>query len=126
MCLALPARVVSVGEDHPDLARVELGGRLRVVNVGLLDDPVAPGDWILVHLGFALSRVTGQEADAALDVFRDERRAAAGPGGLPDPGLPDPGLPDPDLPGGPSDPGGPPGPGGLPEPDLDPFGRAGG
>ncbi len=77
MCLALPARVVSVGGDHPDLARAECGGVLRLVNVGLLAEPVAPGDWILVHLGFALSRVTAEEAEAALDVYRDEAAALA-------------------------------------------------
>jgi hydrogenase expression/formation protein HypC len=77
MCLGLPARVISVGVDHPDLARVELGGVLRVVNIGLLEPPPGPDDWILVHLGFAVSTVTAAEADAALDVFRDERRAEA-------------------------------------------------
>jgi hydrogenase expression/formation protein HypC len=75
MCLGVPVRVVSVGVDHPDLARVELGGVLRLVNVGLLDEPVSPGDWILVHMGFALSTMTARQADEALDVFRDERRA---------------------------------------------------
>jgi hydrogenase assembly chaperone HypC/HupF len=77
MCLGLPARVVSVGVDHPDLARVELGGVLRMVNVGLLDSPPAVGELILVHMGFALSTMTAQEAESALDVFRDERRAEA-------------------------------------------------
>jgi hydrogenase expression/formation protein HypC len=75
MCLGLPARVISVGVDHPDLARVELGGVLRVVNVALLEPPPGPDDWILVHMGFALSTMTAAEADAAWDVFRDERRA---------------------------------------------------
>jgi hydrogenase expression/formation protein HypC len=75
MCLGIPARVVSVETVHPDLASVELGGILRVVNIGLLDEPVGPGDWLLVHMGFALSTMTARQADAALDVFRDERRA---------------------------------------------------
>jgi len=78
VCLGVPARVVTVGVDHPDLARVESGGVLRSVNIGLLDEPVSAGDWILVHLGFALSRMTAREADGALDVFRDERRAERG------------------------------------------------
>jgi hydrogenase expression/formation protein HypC len=75
MCLGIPARVVSVGVDHPDLARVDCGGVLRLVNIGLLPQPVAPGAWILVHMGFALSTMTAEQAGEALDVFRDERRA---------------------------------------------------
>jgi hydrogenase expression/formation protein HypC len=77
MCLGIPARVVSVGEDHPDLASVDLAGLRRNVNVGLLDEPLTPGDWILVHMGFALSTMTAQEAADALSVFSDERDAEA-------------------------------------------------
>jgi len=66
---------VSVGVGHPDLAGVEFGGVLRLVNTGLLDEPVVPGDWVLVHMGFALSTMTAAQAAGALDVFRDERRA---------------------------------------------------
>jgi hydrogenase expression/formation protein HypC len=47
------------------------------VNVGLLDEPLTPGDWILVHMGFALSTMTAQEAADALSVFSDERDAEA-------------------------------------------------
>ena len=78
MCIGLPARVVSVGADHPDLATVDFGGSLQQVNVGLLDEAVQPGDWILVHMGFALQTMTGQQAEEALNVFRDERRAERG------------------------------------------------
>lgn len=98
MCLGLPARVVSVGVDHPDLARVELGGLLRVVNVGLLESPPAIGAWILVHMGFALSTMTAQEADSALDVFRDERRAEAALIARDEPRTPRLGAPTGDLP----------------------------
>lgn len=75
MCLGIPARVVSVGVDHPDLANVDYGGMPQVVNIGLLEEPVAAGDWVLVHMGFALSTMTPQQAGAALDALRDERRA---------------------------------------------------
>jgi hydrogenase expression/formation protein HypC len=81
MCLGIPARIVSVGVDHPDIARVDFGGAIQLVNIGLLEEPVTPGDWILVHLGFALSTMTEQQAGEALNVFRDERRAEAAPGG---------------------------------------------
>ncbi len=75
MCLGIPGRVVSVGVGHQDLASVDFGGVLRVVNAGLLEEPVAAGDWVLVHMGFALSTMTAQQANEALDVFRDERGA---------------------------------------------------
>ena len=75
MCLGIPALVVSVGTDHPDLATVDCGGAHQLVNVALLDEAVQPGDWVLVHMGFALSTMTARQAEEALDVFRDERRA---------------------------------------------------
>jgi hydrogenase expression/formation protein HypC len=75
MCLGIPATVVSVGVDHPDLASVDVGGVLRLVNIGLLAEQVNPGDWILIHMGFALSTMTRQQAEDALHVFRDEHRA---------------------------------------------------
>jgi len=75
MCVGIPGQVVSVGTDHPDLATVDFGGTLRLVNVGLLDEPVAGGDWVLVHMGFALSTMTADGAARALDAFREERAA---------------------------------------------------
>jgi len=77
MCLGIPAQVVSVGDDHPDLATVEMAGLRRTVNVALLDEAPAPGGWILVHMGFALSTMTEEEAADALSVFTDERNAEA-------------------------------------------------
>jgi hydrogenase expression/formation protein HypC len=77
MCLGIPAQVVSVGTDHPDLASVDMAGLRRAVNIALLDEPLTPGDWILVHMGFALSTMTAQEAAEALSVFTDEREAEA-------------------------------------------------
>lgn len=86
MCLGIPARVVSVGVDHPDLATADVGGRLRSINIGLLSEPVAPGSWVLIHMGFALEAMTERQADEALAVFRDERRAEAGSGAEPEAG----------------------------------------
>ncbi|MGH3899167.1 MAG: HypC/HybG/HupF family hydrogenase formation chaperone, partial [Pseudonocardiaceae bacterium] len=52
----------------PDLAQVSVSGVKRAINIGLLtDDPPAPGDWILIHVGFALSKIDEQEAKAAMD-----------------------------------------------------------
>ena len=68
MCLGIPGQVVELLDEHPDLARVDVSGVRRAVNIGLLaDDPVRPGDWILIHVGFALSKIDEAEAKAALE-----------------------------------------------------------
>jgi hydrogenase expression/formation protein HypC len=68
MCLGIPGEVVELLSDHPDLARVDVSGVKRVINIGLLaDENVAPGDWVLIHVGFALSKIDEAEAKAALD-----------------------------------------------------------
>jgi hydrogenase expression/formation protein HypC len=68
MCLAIPGEVIEIQQDRPDLAKVSVSGVRRSVNVGLLaDDPPVPGDWILIHVGFALSKVDEAEAKAVLD-----------------------------------------------------------
>ena len=75
MCLGIPAQLVAGEAGHPDLAMVDMGGVSRAVNVGLLDDRPGPGDWILVHMGFALSAMTADEARDALDALGAEREA---------------------------------------------------
>lgn len=67
MCLAIPGRVVELVEGHNDqLALVDVVGVSRRVNIGMLDEPAAAGDWILIHMGFAMSKVDEQEAAEAL------------------------------------------------------------
>ena len=67
MCLGLPGRIIERSPDQPEIARVDVDGIVRDVNMTLLDDdPPQPGDWILIHLGFALERMTEEEAQ---DVF---------------------------------------------------------
>ena len=75
MCLGIPAQLVAGETGHPDLAMAEVGGVPRTVNVGLLDERPGPGDWILVHMGFALNVMTPQEAADALDALGAERAA---------------------------------------------------
>ncbi|MEU7988900.1 HypC/HybG/HupF family hydrogenase formation chaperone [Streptosporangium canum] len=54
--------------DRPDLAMVDVSGVQRAINIGLLEEEsLAPGDWILIHVGFALSKIDEVEARAALD-----------------------------------------------------------
>jgi hydrogenase expression/formation protein HypC len=64
MCLAVPARVVETLDPSRQLARVEIAGVTRTVSLGLLDGtpPPGPGEWVLIHVGFAIARVDEEEA----------------------------------------------------------------
>ena len=75
MCLGIPAQVVAGEAGHPDLVVAEVGGVPRTVNIGLLDERPGPGDWILVHMGFALNVMTPEEAADALEALGAERKA---------------------------------------------------
>ena len=67
MCLAIPGQIVEVVDPVNQLARVDVAGVRRNVNIGLLGDNGAgpgPGDWVLIHVGFAISQVDEGEAMA--------------------------------------------------------------
>ena len=70
MCLGIPGQVVEVLTEHGgELAMVDVQGARRRINLGLLeqdDDPPTPGDWVLIHMGFALERIDEAEARQAL------------------------------------------------------------
>jgi hydrogenase expression/formation protein HypC len=67
MCLGIPGEVVELYPDRFDLAKVDVSGVRRAINIGLLEDEdVRPGDWVLIHVGFALSKIDEEEAAAAL------------------------------------------------------------
>jgi hydrogenase expression/formation protein HypC len=73
MCLAIPGRVLEVVDEDNRLARVEVAGVQRNVNIGLLDsngDAARPGDWVLIHVGFAMSKVDEDEAHATLRLLQ--------------------------------------------------------
>jgi hydrogenase expression/formation protein HypC len=68
MCLGIPGEVVEISLDRPDLAMVDVSGVKRAINIGLLDEgEVGPGDWVLIHVGFAMSKIDEAEARAALE-----------------------------------------------------------
>ena len=65
MCLAIPGQIVEVVDPVNHLARVDVAGVRRNVNIGLLGADGAgpgPGDWVLIHVGFAISQVDEEEA----------------------------------------------------------------
>jgi hydrogenase expression/formation protein HypC len=70
MCLAIPGQVVEIVDPANQIAKIDIVGVKRNVNVSLLADDVGggarPGDWVLIHVGFALSKVDEEEARATL------------------------------------------------------------
>jgi hydrogenase expression/formation protein HypC len=70
MCLAIPGQIVEIVDDATRLAKVDVAGVQRNVNIGLLDG-VASGDWVLIHVGFALSKVDEEEAQATLRLLQE-------------------------------------------------------
>ena len=67
MCLGIPGQLVELVDTNDQLARVDVSGVTRVINIGLLEDEqVQPGDWVLIHVGFAMSKIDEEEANLAL------------------------------------------------------------
>jgi hydrogenase expression/formation protein HypC len=66
MCLAIPGCVVEVVDESNRLAKVDVAGVRRNVNIGLFegDEAIEPGDWVLIHVGFAISKIDEAEAHA--------------------------------------------------------------
>lgn len=78
MCLGIPGEIIKIHTDRPDLATVDVSGVRRAINIGLLEgEEVAPGDWILIHVGFALSKIDEKEAQAAMEFLEGIGQAYA-------------------------------------------------
>jgi hydrogenase expression/formation protein HypC len=73
MCLAIPARLVEYIDEDRMYGKVELGGVQRRINTSLLvgEDATEPGEYVLVHVGFALSRVSETEAAETLRILEE-------------------------------------------------------
>ncbi len=72
MCLAIPGQILEIVDDENRLAQVDVAGVRRNVNVGLLDGEaggIEPGDWVLIHVGFAISKVDEEEARATRELL---------------------------------------------------------
>jgi hydrogenase expression/formation protein HypC len=63
MCLAIPGQIIEVLREQRHIAIVEVTGVRRRVDLGLLEDDLPkPGDWVLIHVGFAMSKISEQDA----------------------------------------------------------------
>ncbi len=70
MCLAIPGQLKAFVDGQADLAVVDVGGVRRRVNMALLDGALLKvGDWVLLHVGFAMSRIGEAEAQEQLDLL---------------------------------------------------------
>ena len=72
MCLAIPALITEIGVDQ--LARVDMGGVSKEISLALLDD-CAVGEWVIVHVGYALHKLDPAEADKTLRLFAEAAAA---------------------------------------------------
>jgi hydrogenase expression/formation protein HypC len=72
MCLAIPGKIVEIVDPENSLAKVEVGGVRRNVNIGMLDkDTTRVGDYVLIHVGFAMSKVDEAEAEETLRLLKE-------------------------------------------------------
>jgi hydrogenase expression/formation protein HypC len=69
MCLGIPGRIVEIIDEDLTLAKAEVSGVRRNINIGLVhydEERVEVGDWVLIHVGFAMSKIDEKEAHATL------------------------------------------------------------
>ena len=75
MCLAVPAKILEINDS--DTALCDFNGVQKDVNVSLINDP-KPGDWVIVHVGFALNRIDANEAQKTLQALEAIEKNAQG------------------------------------------------
>jgi hydrogenase expression/formation protein HypC len=71
MCLAIPGKIIEISADNPDSALVDVVSVRRRVDLALLrDEHPKPGDWVLIHVGFAMSKISEQDALDQMQTLR--------------------------------------------------------
>lgn len=71
MCLGIPGQIVEITDDANNIAKVEVSGVRRNVNVAMVrPEGIQPGDWVLIHVGFAMAKIDEIEAQETLAVLR--------------------------------------------------------
>jgi hydrogenase expression/formation protein HypC len=70
MCLAIPGKIVEIIDEENRIAKVEVGGVRRGVNIGMLDG-IKIGDYVLVHVGFAMSKIDEKQAEETLRTLQE-------------------------------------------------------
>jgi hydrogenase expression/formation protein HypC len=71
MCLGIPGQIIEIVDETFQIAKVEVSGVKRGVSIALLSsEGVAPGDWVLIHVGFAMSKINESEAEVTLKALQ--------------------------------------------------------
>jgi hydrogenase expression/formation protein HypC len=74
MCLGIPGRIIEILDEELMLAKADVGGVRRNINIGLVHhdgERVEVGDWVLIHVGFAMSKIDEAEARSTLQVLEE-------------------------------------------------------
>jgi hydrogenase expression/formation protein HypC len=71
MCLGIPAQLVEIVDPRAKTAKAEIGGVRRIVSCALLEGEAKVGDWVLIHVGFALDRIDEEQAAETLQLLSD-------------------------------------------------------
>ncbi|HTK10980.1 MAG TPA: HypC/HybG/HupF family hydrogenase formation chaperone [Ktedonobacteraceae bacterium] len=72
MCLGIPGQIVEIVDDTLQIAKVDVSGVKRAVSIALLAaEGIQPGDWILIHVGFAMSKIDEREAQETLRLLQE-------------------------------------------------------
>jgi hydrogenase expression/formation protein HypC len=74
MCLAIPSKVLKITEDN--MAEVDTLGVKRVVSLDLMPEPVGVGDYVLIHVGYAMGKIDEKEALESIEVYKQLAEAA--------------------------------------------------
>ena len=71
MCLGIPGRIIDIVDDANSIAKVDVNGVRRNINVALVrPEGIGPGDWVLIHVGFAMSKIDEREAQETMQALR--------------------------------------------------------
>jgi hydrogenase expression/formation protein HypC len=72
VCLGIVGRIVSVDAERADLAEVDVAGLVRPINIGILEgESLAPGDFVLIHAGFAMEKIDEETARNQMEALRE-------------------------------------------------------
>jgi hydrogenase expression/formation protein HypC len=70
MCLAIPGKIIEIVDAENSIAKVDVGGVRRNINIGMIDDTQV-GDYVLIHVGFAMTKIDEQQAEETLRVLKE-------------------------------------------------------
>jgi hydrogenase expression/formation protein HypC len=76
MCLGIPGQIVEIVDETFQIAKVDVSGVKRGVSIALIaEEGVSPGDWVLIHVGFAMSKIDEQEAQETMKALQEMGQA---------------------------------------------------